>query len=302
MFKVLFKQYKSKCSPVSLDNVIKPEDLPDGVQIKQPSSLNESEVAFEKLGLIPPTEWKIFQITSQSGLLFVKNPFTWEGQRFWINKCIVEYPQQPNKTNLDAHGLLCPGENWWKICQTDDFRKKILLKKLRWITLGYHHNWDTKVYSEQSKTKMPEELVSLGKLCAKVTGGWDLTPEAAIINFYHFGSTLSGHIDHSEPNVEAPIFSFSFGGRAIFLIENSNNTSAILLESGDLVIMSGQSRLAMHGVPRIMEPLHPYPWNPLDSLNQEIDDWDPSINDYVTSARININLRQVLKPGHSTLG
>lgn len=31
--------------------------------------------------------------------------------------------------------------------------------------------------------------------------------EAAIINYYHSSSTLSGHIDHSEYNLKAPLLS-----------------------------------------------------------------------------------------------
>lgn len=34
--------------------------------------------------------------------------------------------------------------------------------------------------------------------------------EAAIINYYHMDSTLSGHTDHSEQNLEAPLFSFRY--------------------------------------------------------------------------------------------
>ena len=34
--------------------------------------------------------------------------------------------------------------------------------------------------------------------------------EAAIVNYYHMGSTLSAHTDHSEVNLEAPLYSFRF--------------------------------------------------------------------------------------------
>ena len=30
---------------------------------------------------------------------------------------------------------------------TKDMKGKSLMEKLRWVTLGYHHNWDTKVTS-----------------------------------------------------------------------------------------------------------------------------------------------------------
>lgn len=42
--------------------------------------------------------------------------------------------------------------------------------------------------------------------------------QAAIVNYYPIGTTLAGHTDHSEINLEAPLFSFSFGQTAIFLL------------------------------------------------------------------------------------
>ena len=46
----------------------------------------------------------------------------------------------------------------------------------------------------------------------------DYKSEAAIINYYPMDSTLSGHVDFSEPNKTAPLISISFGQSAIFLI------------------------------------------------------------------------------------
>lgn len=42
---------------------------------------------------------------------------------------------------------------------------------------------------------------------ANVLGFTQFTSEAAIVNYYHMDSTLSGHTDHSEPNLNAPLFS-----------------------------------------------------------------------------------------------
>ena len=35
-------------------------------------------------------------------------------------------------------------------------------------------------------------------------------PEAGIINYYHLDSTLSGHTDHSEFDLTAPLFSLRY--------------------------------------------------------------------------------------------
>lgn len=110
-------------------------------------------------------------------------------------------------------------------------------------------------------------------------------------------------------NNTLPFFPPSFGGRAVFLIgretggeDNGEHVTALLLESGDLVVMSGQSRLAMHGVPKVMPPLHPFPWvDPNGETLTEEEEWSSSFDEYVSSARININVRQVLLPGQRTL-
>ena len=68
-------------------------------------------------------------------------------------------------------------------------------------------------------------------------------------------STLSGHTDHSEKDLSRPLLSLSFGQSAIFLIGGPTKQvrpKALLLNSGDVVVMAGQSRLAYHGVPKIL--------------------------------------------------
>lgn len=69
-----------------------------------------------------------------SGLIFIPNPFTPEGVHYWINRSFEDYCQPPNPTNIKEP---FPQES----SALDDF----IEQKLRWATLGYHHNWDTKV-------------------------------------------------------------------------------------------------------------------------------------------------------------
>ena len=44
--------------------------------------------------------------------------------------------------------------------------------------------------------------------------------EAAIVNMYHLNSTLSGHTDTSELNINAPLFSFRYFKLKIFFLKN----------------------------------------------------------------------------------
>ena len=87
----------------------------------------------------------------------------------------------------------------------------------------------------------------LTTLIANLIGFSGFKPEAGIVNYYHLNSTLSGHQDHSEKNLDAPLISLSFGNSALFLIGGKTKDikpKAFLLKSGDIVIMSGESRLA----------------------------------------------------------
>jgi alkylated DNA repair protein alkB family protein 1 len=64
------------------------------------------------------------------------------------------------------------------------------------------------MYSEDSHDPFPEDLAMLCQHVAAVIGFEDFSAQAAIVNYYHMDSTLSGHTDHSEPNKDAPLFSF----------------------------------------------------------------------------------------------
>lgn len=59
------------------------------------------------------------------------------------------------------------------------------------------------------KDPFPSDLADLSRYVGRTIGLQDdFSAEAAIVNFYHFDSTLSGHTDHSEMNMTAPLFSF----------------------------------------------------------------------------------------------
>ena len=113
--------------------------------------------------------------------------------------------------------------------------------------------------------------------------------EAAIVNYYYMNSTLCAHTDHSEYDaLTKPLISFSFGNAAVFLIGGHTKSecqpSPILLRSGDIILMTGTSRLCFHAVPRILADAN---------LSENIDDSDEICWSYIHDKRININVRQV---------
>ncbi|CAG4952712.1 unnamed protein product [Colias eurytheme] len=317
-----FKYYKSNKPKPSLEAVISLDNANFSEEVKNIPQAVKEDLRAKSLGLEDVSKWEFFSLINNPGFIIIKNPFTNLGQRYWMRKCLEEYPRKHNKRNIDIDK---PVDNWWTECFKDGVCDRKLQKKLRWTTLGYHHNWDTKVYSEDNKTSFPLELAELCDVVARTLGYTTFKAEAAIVNYYHMDSTLSAHTDHSEVNLEAPLFSFSFGQSAIFLLgghDKSVEPSAFLLSSGDIAVMSKEARLCYHAVPKIL-PSTKQPWNHKDmtciknsgvefkyvveddlikamnkNLNEE--EWR-KFNNYVEESRININVRQVLNENQSSL-
>ena len=89
-------------------------------------------------------------------------------------------------------------------------KERSLIQQLRWVTFGYHHNWDTKVYQSDHHSPFPTDLAGMTELIAGAFGYETYKAEAAIVNFYHMDSTLGGHTDHSEFDLEMPIISYRY--------------------------------------------------------------------------------------------
>jgi alkylated DNA repair protein alkB family protein 1 len=147
---------------------------------------------------------------------------------------------------------------------------------------------------------MPNEINELAKFIAYLFGYMNYRPEAGIVNYYHLNSTLSAHQDHSELNQDAPLISISFGNPAIFLIGSNTKTVkpiSILIKSGDIVIMTGKSRLAYHAIPKILEDksLSDYfAQNPMENTEFDVDESEwAAYYKYISINRINLNIRQV---------
>lgn len=119
---------------------------------------------------------------------------------------------------------------------------------------------------------------------------------------------------------------FSFGQSAIFLLgckDKSVEPSAILINSGDIVVMSKEARLCYHAVPKIL-PAPESPWDTVDiekepskspsfkyiskseeikSMIRENEDnkkWERFRN-YIQESRINMNVRQVLNEKQNSI-
>lgn len=101
-------------------------------------------------------------------------------------------------------------------------------------------------------------------------------PDVALINYYDGKARMGMHADKDERSL-APVVSLSLGASCVFRFGNPQSRNRpwidIELESGDLIVFGGPSRLAYHGVPRTLP-----------------DTGDPAIG--LPTGRLNITLRE----------
>ena len=103
-------------------------------------------------------------------------------------------------------------------------------------------------------------------------------PEACLVNFYARSAKMGVHQDRDEQDFAAPVVSISLGDTAIFRIggtTRNGKTQSLKLASGDVLVMGGESRLAFHGIDRVMSGT--------STLLKD-------------GGRINLTLRRVTKP------
>jgi len=79
-------------------------------------------------------------------------------------------------------------------------------------------------------------------------------PEACLINYYGPTAKMGLHQDRDEADFSAPVVSLSLGDSCLFRVgggKRSDPTRSFRLNSGDVLVLAGEARLAFHGVDRI---------------------------------------------------
>lgn len=250
-----------------------------------------------------------------AGLLIVPSLIPLASQKVLVSRLIHrELPDSQHNTNVHLHYDLMyydgqqPGssqagyeQSFFNYSPSSDVKflpkditvhkpisvSKFLNKSLRWVTLGGQYNWTEKVYPDEQPPRFPSDIARLlGNLFP------EMIPEAAIVNFYSPGDTLSLHRDVSE-KVDKGLVSISIGCDCLFVIGLSSreNTVVIRLRSGDAVYMSREARFAWHGVPKILAQTCPkelQDW-PAEGNGDRFEDW----RGWMKGKRINLNVRQM---------
>jgi len=107
---------------------------------------------------------------------------------------------------------------------------------------------------------IPPVFLDLSQRAAAAAGFAGFEPDVCLINRYRPGAKLSLHQDKDEQDFRAPIVSVSLGLPAVFLfggMKRSDKPRRIRVESGDVAVWGGPSRLAYHGVAPVVDGAHP---------------------------------------------
>ena len=106
---------------------------------------------------------------------------------------------------------------------------------------------------------MPSLFADLAASAAENAGFPSFLPDACLINRYVPGARLTLHQDRNEIDFGAPIVSVSLGLPAVFLwggLSRSDRIRRMRLNSGDVVVWGGPSRLTFHGVDTLKDGEH----------------------------------------------
>jgi DNA oxidative demethylase len=123
---------------------------------------------------------------------------------------------------------------------------------LGWVTdkaLGYRYQARHPL-TNKPWPAMPDVLTRLWAEVAPDAA----SPEACLVNFYNSEAKMGLHQDRDEQDFAAPVVSISLGDTALFRwggTTRGGKTQSVKLESGDVLVMGGESRLCFHGVDRI---------------------------------------------------
>jgi len=123
---------------------------------------------------------------------------------------------------------------------------------LGWVTdkeNGYRYQ-PTHPVTGESWPPIPDALMRLWQEVA----AYAQPPEACLVNFYSSEAKMGLHQDRDETDFAAPVVSVSLGDDCLFRVggtQRADKTVSFRLQSGDVVVLGGESRLAFHGVDRI---------------------------------------------------
>lgn len=108
---------------------------------------------------------------------------------------------------------------------------------------------------------MPDAFLRVHQSACELLDLPKFQPDACLINRYEIGHAMGRHTDKDEQDTSWPIVSVSLGLPAVFQVFKGQTSTAsinVLLEDGDVLILSGVSRQQHHAIkavkPDLLQP------------------------------------------------
>jgi DNA oxidative demethylase len=120
--------------------------------------------------------------------------------------------------------------------------------------------WVSDINGYRYQPLHPDTAASWPPIPAVLLAAWNVLagfpgpPEACLVNWYEGKAKMGLHQDRDEQEFTAPVLSVSLGDACLFRhggMKRSDPTASVRLESGDLLLIGGASRLCFHGVDRV---------------------------------------------------
>ena len=127
------------------------------------------------------------------------------------------------------------------------------------MTSAGDHGWVSDRSGYRYEARHPEGM-AWPAIPDRVLGIWNAVsgverqPQCCLVNFYDAEAKMGLHQDRDEADFTMPVVSISLGDDALFGVGGTARggpTQSVWLRSGDVAVLSGEARLAYHGIDRI---------------------------------------------------
>ena len=119
-----------------------------------------------------------------------------------------------------------------------------------WVSDANGYRYEQQHPSGVAWPEIPQSVLAVWNAVSRS----ERSPESCLINYYSSTAKMGLHQDRDEKDFGAPVVSISLGDSALFRIGNETrggSTESIWLESGDVCVLGGPSRLLFHGIDRV---------------------------------------------------
>eukprot|EP01084_Bolivina_argentea_P078248 141960_1 len=293
---------------------------------------NNEQIHKQNIKLISSkNDIKMYEYSTFNGLYLIPNYLSTKQQFEWIKQSVQQFSNAPynNLTNLYKNtNVKIP--TWEQCIKQNNYKQ---FRQLTWSNVGIQYDWTDRKYNLNNITApIPNTMLNLCNDCNDLlknipsqshgidddskqyengmikdenglTFCMEMIPQTSIINFFEVNTKrpMGGHRDAAEL-INAPLVSVSLGNRAIFLISKDDNIEPLplWLQSGDVLIMAGKARFALHCVARVVSGSCPdvlieYFDKEIEKENNEVGKQEFMLmKKYIMESRINFNIRQVI--------